>query len=159
MFERFGYKSALYLSASIAVVHCCFFWYALNYWPNVSNRIAIYLVFAVAVCIGLWLASKMARYVGAALYLLSAVAAVLPLFDFEKKIVMSVGSLWVVTMGTLSLAAASILVFSKPFAREFAAELSKQPTYKKHLLNVFVVAIVLSAVVATLNDIVNLASN
>jgi hypothetical protein len=159
MFERLGYRSALYLSALIAVVHCSFFMYLLAYSSRQANRVAIYVVAAVAVLVGLWLLSKIARYVGAVFYAFSAVAVVLPLLSSFKTVVMSVGAVWSVTMGVLSLAAALILVFSKPFAKEFAAELEKRPIYKKHLLTVFTALIVLAAVAATLNDIVNLASD
>jgi hypothetical protein len=57
------------------------------------------------------------------------------------------------------LAAALILVFSGPFAREFAAEREKRPAYKKYLLNAFTVMIVMAAGAATLIDIVALFSS
>ncbi|MBR1151097.1 hypothetical protein [Bradyrhizobium sp. JYMT SZCCT0428] len=159
MLERCGYRTALYLSVLITVVHCSFFLYAQSYLPHLGNGVAIYALMAAMVSAGLWLLSKIARYMGVIFYLFSAGAAAFPLFGFGKSIVMNVGFLWGATMAILSLVAASILVFSKPFAREFAAELEKRPTYKKHLLNVFAVLIVFGAAVATFNDIVNLASN
>ena len=159
MLERCGYRTVLYLSALIAAVNCSFFLYALLYLPRLANGVAIYALVAVAVSVGIWLLSKIARYVGAVFYFLSAGAAAFPFFGFGRTIVMNVGTVWGVTMGVLSVAAALILVFSKLFAKEFAAEFEKRPIYKKHLLNVFTILIVLAAVAAALNDVVNLASN
>jgi hypothetical protein len=159
MFASCGYRTALYLSALIAVVHGSFYGYALTYLPSLANRVLIYVVIALAVYAGLWLLSKIVRYVGAAFYLFSAVAAALPWLGFDRKMMMTVGAVWGVTMGVLSLVAALILVFSKSFGKEFAAELEKRPVYKKHLLSAFAVLIVLAAVAETLNDIVNLAAH
>ena len=159
MLERSDYRTALYLSALIAVVHCSFYGYSLSYFPRLAHQVMIYALIAVAVCAGLWLLSKISRYVGAAFYLFSAVAAVLPWLSFDKNIMMTVGTVWGVSMGVLSLVAALILIFSKSFGREFAAELETRPVYKKQLLNAFAVLIVLAAAAAILNDIVNLASN
>ncbi len=159
MFERFGYKSVLYLSAVIAVVHCSFFMYLIAYSSSIANRVAIYVVAALAILIGLWLLSKTARYVGALFYGLSAVAVAYPLLSSIKTVVIGVGTVWSVTMGVLSLATAFILILSKSFAKEFQAEREKRPIYKKYLLTAFTILIVLGAVAATLNDIVNLASN
>ncbi len=72
---------------------------------------------------------------------------------------MSVGAVWVVTMAALSVVAALVLVFSRLFAEQFAAEREKRPAYKKCLLNAFTVVIVLATVVGTFNDIVRLASD
>jgi len=58
-------------------------------------------------------------------------------------------------MAVLSLAAASILIFSKSFASEFAAEREQRPPYKKYLLHAFTFVIVLAVAAATLVDIVS----
>ncbi len=158
MSERWGYRTALFLSALIAVVHGSFLLYALSYFPHLGKGIAIYFLVAVTVSIGLWLQSRIARDLGAVLYFLSAGAAAFPLLGFGGTPGISVATVWAVTMGILSLAVASILVFSKPFAREFAVELEKRPPYKKRLLNAYAVLIVLAVGAATLIDVVNLAS-
>jgi hypothetical protein len=67
----------------------------------------------------------------------------------------NVGVVWAATMAVLSLPAASILIFSKSFAREFAAEREKRPPYKKYLLHAFTLLIVLAVAAATLVDIVS----
>jgi len=46
-----------------------------------------------------------------------------------------------------------ILVFSKPFAREFAAEREKRPVYKKYLLHTFTLVVVVAAAGAALIDV------
>jgi hypothetical protein len=71
----------------------------------------------------------------------------------------NVGVVWAATMAVLSLAAASILVFSRSFAREFAAAREKRPPYKKYLLHAFTLLIGLAAAAAALIDIVSLASS
>jgi hypothetical protein len=63
-----------------------------------------------------------------------------------------------VTAAVLGLVAASILVGSRPFAREFAAERENRPAYKKLLLHAYTALIVIAAVAATVNDIVHIAS-
>jgi hypothetical protein len=158
MSERFGYRSALYLSALIALVHGAFFIYLLAYSSRLANGAAIYLVAALVVFVGLWLLSKIARYAGAAFYILSAGAAAFPLVISFKALVISAALLWSVSMGALSLAGALILIFSKSFSKEFAAACEKRPVYKKYLLNAFMILIALSAIAATGNDIVDLAS-
>jgi hypothetical protein len=105
----------------------------------------------------LWLLSEIARYLGTAFYVFSAGAAAFALLSSGG--VMNIGIVWAVTMTVLSVAAAFALIFSKPFAKEFAVEREKRPTCKKHLLKAFTILIVLAAAGATFNDIVNLASN
>jgi hypothetical protein len=60
---------------------------------------------------------------------------------------------WIVTAAVLGLVAASTLVLSNSFAREFAAEREKRPAYKKLFLNVYIALIALATAVATWNDI------
>src|SRR5467141_3099363 len=153
MLERCGYRTALYLSALIAAVNWSFLMYSRWYLPHLGNGIEIYAVAAVVILIGLWLLSRIARYAGAAFYFLSAGVVAFTLWDFAKPV--HIGVVWALTMAVLSLAAALILVFSKPFAREFAAEREKRPPYKKYLPQAFTFAIVLAVAAATLIDIVS----
>jgi hypothetical protein len=110
-------------------------------------------VAAVVILIGLWLMSRIARYAGAAFYFLSAGVVAFALWDFAKPV--HIGVVWAAIMAVLSLAAALILIFSKPFAREFAAEREKRPPYKKYLLHAFTFVIVLVTAAAALIDIVS----
>jgi hypothetical protein len=151
MLERCGYRTALYLSALIAAVNWSFWIYSRWYLPHLGND-AIYAVAAVVILIGLWLLSRIARYAGAAFYFLVAGVVAVTLWDFAKPV--NVVVVWALTTAVLSLSAALILVFSKPFAREFAAEREKRPPYKKYLLHVFTFVVVLAVAAAILIDIV-----
>ena len=148
-----GYRTALYLSALIAAVNWSFWIYSRWYLLHPRND-AIYAVAAVVILIGLWLLSRIARYAGAAFYFLVAGVVAFTLWGFAKPV--NVAVVWAVTTAVLSLAAALILIFSKPFAREFAAEREKRPPYKKYLLHAFTFVVVLATAFAALNDIVTL---
>jgi hypothetical protein len=147
MLERCGYRAALYLSALIAVVNWSFFTYVQWYLPRLGDGAAIYAVGAVLVLVGLWLQSKIARYVGAAFYFLLAGVVAFNISGLGKQV--SVGLVWAVMAAVLSLAAGSILIFSKSFAREFAAEREKRPPYKNYLLHAFTLLIGLAIAAAT----------
>src|SRR6266704_3329207 len=116
MLERCGYRAVLYLSALMAVVNWSVFTYTQWYVPRLGYGVAIYAVGAVLVLVGLWLQSRIARYVGAAFYCFSAGVAAFALWGGKE---VNVGVAWAVALAVLSLAAASILIFSKSFAREF----------------------------------------
>jgi hypothetical protein len=151
MLERCGYRTALCLSALIAAVNCSAFLYSQWYLPRVSDGFAIHAVAALVILVGLWLFSRIARYAGAAFYLLSAGAAAFALWRFAGQV--NVGALWGVAIAVLGLATAVILVFSKPFAREFAAARERRPAYKKYLLHAFTLVIVVVAGAAALIDV------
>ncbi|MEH2537824.1 MULTISPECIES: hypothetical protein [unclassified Bradyrhizobium] len=157
MFERCGYRAALYLLALIAAVNCSVFIYSQWYLPRFSSGLAVHAVAALVILVGLWLFSKIARYAGAAFYFLAAGSAAFAFWGFAGRV--HVGVIWGATMGVLSLAAALILVFSKPFAKEFAAEREKRPAYKKYLLHAFTLAIVIAAGAAALVDVVAMFSS
>src|SRR5258708_17413238 len=76
MFEQWGYRAALYLSALIALVNCSHFTYAKLLMPQASSGAAVYAGGSVLVLVGLWLQSRMTRYVGAAYYLFEAGATI-----------------------------------------------------------------------------------
>jgi hypothetical protein len=131
------------------------FLYSQWHLPHLGYGSAIYALEALIILVGLWLLSRIARYVGAALYFLSGGAVAFALWGIAKP--MHVSLVWAVTMAVLSLVAASILIFSKSFAREFAAEREKRPVYKKILLNAFTVVIVFAVAAAALVDVVHFA--
>jgi hypothetical protein len=154
MLDRCGYKAALYLSALIAAVNGSTFLYSHWYLPRLEDGVAIHAVAALVILAGLWLFSRIARYAGAVFYFLSAGAAALALWEFAGP--MHVGAAWGVATAVLGLAAAAILVFSKPFAREFAVERERRPAYKKYLLHAFTLVIVLVAAAGLLIDVLAL---
>lgn len=151
MLERCGYKAALYLLALIAAVNAGTFLYSHWYLPRLEDGVAIHAIAALVILAGLWLFSRIARYAGAVFYFLSAGTAALALWGFAGPV--HVGAVWGVAIAVLSLAAAVILVFSKPFAREFAAERERRPAYKKRLLNAFTFVVVAAAGAAVLVDV------
>jgi len=154
MLERCGYKAALYLSALIAAVNGSTFLYSHWYLPRLEDGIAIHTIAVLVILAGLWLFSRIARYAGAVFYFLSAGAAALALSEFAGPV--HVGAVWAVAIAVLGLAAAVILVFSKPFAREFAAERERRPAYKKYLLHAFTLVIVVAAAAGLLIDVLTL---
>jgi hypothetical protein len=91
-----------------------------------------------------------------ALYFLSAGVVAFTLWDFAKPV--HVGVVWALTMAVLNLAAALILVFSKPFAREFAAAREKRPPYKKYLLHALIVLVTAAAALIDIVSFIQLAS-
>ncbi|WP_213288765.1 hypothetical protein [Bradyrhizobium sp. sGM-13] len=157
MLERCGYRAALYLLALIAVVNCSLFIYSQWYVPRLSDGLAVHAVAALVILLGLWLFSKIARYAGAAFYFLAAGSTAFAFWGFAGPL--HAGVIWSAIIGVLCLAAAFILVFSKPFAREFAAEREKRPTYKKYLLHAFTLVVVVAAGAAALVDVVALSSS
>lgn len=112
MSEHFGYRTVLYLSASIVVAHCSFLMYAQWYFPRSIDGIRFCALFATAVLVGLWLTSKIARYGGAVFYLFCTAAAAYGLSGVNRNTVISVGIVWGVTMGVLSFVTA-LLPFSR----------------------------------------------
>jgi hypothetical protein len=151
MLERGGYKAALYLSALIVAVNGSAFLYSRWYLPQLADGAAFHAIAALVTLVGLWLFSRIVRYAGAVFYLLSAGAAVLALWSFAGPV--HIGAVWAAAMAILSLAGAAILVFSKPFAREFAAERERRPAYKKYLLYAFTLVIGVAAGRAALIDV------
>ncbi|MEH2523302.1 MULTISPECIES: hypothetical protein [unclassified Bradyrhizobium] len=157
MLERCGYRAALYLLALIAAVNCSLLIHSRWYLSRLGDGLAIHVVAALIVLLGLWLFSKIARYAGAVFYFLSAGSAAFAFWGFAGP--MHAGVIWGATIGVLSLAAALLLVFSEPFAREFAAEREKRPAYKKYLLHAFTLVVVVAAGTAALIDVVAMFSN
>lgn len=139
-------------SALIAAVNCSVFLYSQWYLPHLGDGFAFHTMAALVILVGLGLFSKIARYAGAAFYFLSAGAAALALWRFSGP--MHVGVVWSGAMIVLGLAGAVTLVFSRAFAREFAAGRERRPAYKKYLLNAFILVIVVVAAAATLIDVV-----
>src|SRR6478735_6481657 len=102
-----GYRTALYLSALIAVVNSIFLLYVQWYLPHLGYGNALYILAALIILLGLWLLSRIARYAGAAFYMLCAGSAVVALWGFAKPVNVVV-VVWAVAMAVLSFAAALI---------------------------------------------------
>jgi hypothetical protein len=155
MTNYFNYRLALCLALILATIDFAFFIYVSFYIPSQRGSMALHVAIAMTIAFGLWVQSKIARYLGAVLLLIFAASAIwLPFSD--HKIVWNIVLAWTFSMGALSLIIAGILLFSKTFANEFADERKKQAGYKKVLRNAFAILLLIAAAAATLNDIYNL---
>lgn len=150
------YKSALYSTAAIALIE----WIAVYYlvfhnFESVSfSRAGI----ALAILIGLWIQSDVARYLGAVWYLVLVASVFWPLFTLDKVNWNFVAILFLVS-GALGLFVSYILLLSKQFTTEFRHERETQPKYKKHLGKIIIGVAALAALIATMNDIYHLATH
>jgi hypothetical protein len=151
MLERCGYTATLYLSALIAAANGSAFFYSQWFLPRAGDGFAFHAIAALLILLGLWLFSRIARYAGAVFYFLSAGAATYALWKFAG--LAHVGAVWAATMAVLGLAGTAILVFSKQFAREFAAGRERRPAYKKYLLHAFTLVIIIAAAGSVLIDV------
>ena len=152
-----GYRLALYLTLVLAAVNVAFLLYAAHMRSIPTHSIAIYASGALILAFGLWVQSKIARYLGAIFCFGCAAAVAWPIFVGDR-IVMSLGLLWIISMGVLSLVIGCLLIFSKTFSKEFSFERTNQPRYKAHLRNGVIALLAIAAAVATVNDILHLAS-
>lgn len=146
------YKAALYLSSAAALATCL-----LDdlLFPQRGGSI-VFCPIALLIPFGLWLQSSLARYGGAAFMLLVAGALISPLLRmvlYKHQPLLAL--LFVITAG-LNLLAAGVLVFSERFRVEFAEERKHQPAYKVYL-KWSLVAVIAAMLLATVNDIINLA--
>jgi hypothetical protein len=152
-----GYRSALCLTLALAAVNGCFLLYAAYIRSSLTGSLAIYAGIALTLAFGLWVQSKIARYLGALLCWVSAAAVAWPIVSGNKP-VLSIGLVWVISLGLLSVAIGYVLLFSKTFATEFSYERANQPRYKALLRNGVLVVLGIAAMIATAIDIVHLAS-
>ena len=151
------YKIALCLSVAAALATCLL--WGLIFPQRQGNY--VFWVTAPLVPFGLWLQSNFARYGGAAFMLLVAGSLFWPLFSTSMALTTRqplLALLFVIT-AVLNLLTATILLLSRKFGTEFAAERKHQPSYKIYLRRGLLAVIVGAMVVATAIDIVRLASN
>jgi hypothetical protein len=152
-----GYRTALCLALALASINVAFFLYAYYlHWRRAGDTV-IYASFAVVLLFGLWVHSRIARYAGGVIRLVSAAAAAWPIATGTKP-VLSILLLWIFSMGVLSLLLGLALLFSKSFAAEFERQRVAQPVYKRHLRNGAILALAIAAAIATYNDLVHLFS-
>lgn len=154
---RLGYRSALFLACALACTHIAFLLYASYLGWSRFNAIAIYASAAAVIVVGLWVQSRIARYAGGIFCLISAAAAAWPAVS-DGKPVLSLGLLWVISMGVISLVLGYLLLFSRTFASEFEHQRAIQPAYKGHLRTGVLLILGIAAAIATLIDILRLAS-
>jgi hypothetical protein len=150
------YQTAFWLSIFSGAITAAVFW---KPFFLVADRGALsYLVMAVALPFGLWIASNFARGIGV-LYLIASAGALLwgiISSDYSPSR-LPLAAAFVLLAG-INLATAVILALSKGFAAEWAKEREQQPKYKYYLRFVLLYGSLCAALVATFNDIIHLAS-
>lgn len=81
MIKRIGhYRLAIYLTVALALVHLVFLFYLRSLGFRGADSALMFLVPAVAVAFGLWVASNLARYAGGIIFLITCGIAIWPLF-------------------------------------------------------------------------------
>src|SRR6266576_1848210 len=116
--ENFStYMLALYLVAGLVLSEVFLGWYLVS--QDYGRVSYIRILLTTAVLIGLWLQSHAARYLGA-MWLLVSVGVLIWMLFATHKVVFNFSAVLVFLVGTLSLIASYILLFSKKFKSEFA---------------------------------------
>src|SRR6266481_683822 len=100
-----GYRTALCLISAIALIEFSIFLYSTSSGYDASDRIIRFVVPS-ALVFGIWVQSKIARYVGAAWFAISAVFLFWNLITARR---LDVPSLLLLIAGTMSLATSFIL--------------------------------------------------
>ena len=149
--ENFStYKFALYLVAGLVLSEVFLGWYLVS--QDYGRVSYIRILLTTAVLIGLWLQSRAARYLGA-MWLLVSVGVLIWMLFATHKVVFNFSAVLVFLVGTLSLIAAYILLFSKKFRSEFARLEKIQPDYKRVLRRALTALVISVFVIAIINDI------
>jgi|RhiMetdeSRZDD1v2_1073273.scaffolds.fasta_scaffold706282_1 uncharacterized membrane protein len=111
------YHLALWMTLALTLTELALFLYVVSINPEKAVH-GVRVLVPLAVLVGIWFRSNIARYLGAIWFLFTAGSTVWPLFSSGK-----VGSwrlaIWGLAVVALSLALIYILVFSKEFAKEF----------------------------------------
>ena len=156
-----GYRTALYLSIVVALANCALWGIVLPYRATDPTGAAIWCVISLLIPLGIWLQSGFIRYAGAAFLVLAGGSLIWPLISSGGAAIVTRPALSVafVIIGTLNLLTAGVLLFSKDLALNFPRERMRQPGYKPPLKWSVAVAVIGGVAIATVNDIIRLASN
>jgi hypothetical protein len=159
------YRTALGFAIAIAFTNLVG-WSAIAFHNSYFTKQAITVcALSLAIPFGLWVQSNMVRYIGAVWMIVFAGGLIWPLVSsgtapFINRPGQTIPLLLFYSfVAILNLLTSGILLLSKKFAMEFASEQEHQPKYKKYLKWLVLVAIVAAMLIATLMDILNLASN
>jgi len=157
MGERIShYKSALYLMFALVVTELVLYLYLFYFSSDVANRATIRVLAALLVLLGLWLLSRITRYLGAVWLLFSAGVVVWQMFSIGR-IVFVPALVWGIVLAAFSVALCWLLLFSKQFGIEFSERRRTEPRYKAMMRRTATAIVVLAAILATAIDIVHLA--
>jgi len=149
------YRAALYCASLIALGNCLLI--ALTAFQGNTVGIISTSIVSLVIPVGIWLASNLVRFVGAAFMVLWAGMLLWPIVSSGKA--PTLPSLFFILLAALNLLTAAILLLSRKFATEFADERKNQPKYKTYLRRGLVAGIIGAVVIATANDIKHLLSN
>jgi len=138
------YRLALYLTSAVALLEALLVASISSFDVALARSASVRPFVAVVIVFGLWVQSKIARYLGVAWYVLMIVSVV---WALPSARVWSVTLALFLVVSLLQLAGAGILLLSKEFAREFAEQREKQPFYKKQLAVCGAIAVIAVIVV------------
>jgi hypothetical protein len=155
MRERRGYFDfALYLTLAVVLIHSVPFFYLLTFSFDVAKSAVGLIVGPILIFCGLWLLSKVARYVGPIWLLLTGGLVVWQLLFVGKIVALS--AIWAIVLVLANLLLCWMLIFSKQFGAEFAERRRAEPRYKTVLRGAVVGLVVIVMLIATANDIIHL---
>jgi hypothetical protein len=146
------YKATLLLTSAIGLMEMFFVGFLYFRGYPADDLSLVRSTISVAIVVGLWLISNIARYLGAAWY---AAIAVMVVYEaaINEHIDNKFSTYWVFALGLMCIAAVCLLVVSKDFAAEFRALRETRPAWKATLGRLTTVVLVTWVVIATGIDI------
>jgi hypothetical protein len=157
------YRATLYLCAVIALTDAI---WIVFFVPRLSKdtQWVFMMAFAATVitALGLLIRSNFIRWLGGVFMVVWGAALLWPLISSGTAPFSRPGGMAFISYyglrGALSLLTATILLWSKQFADEFAKLRENEPKYIHYLRRLLIWAIIAAALIATFNDIVKLGS-
>jgi len=149
------YRIALALTLALALLSVGFFLYleGVASFPRVAVTLSS-LTFVVL--LGLWLQSYFLRYCGGVLFLVLGGVFIWTTYSEFAGSRSALLDSYFFTLGALYLFDGAILLFSKPFAVEFARLRTAQSKHKARLRKVLVIAVGVAILIALSRDVVHL---
>lgn len=149
------YRLAVYLTLAIALIECVVHLQMVFLNNRLAEGVVVRVIFPLVILFGLWIQSKVIRYVGAVWLIFAAGSVIWPLVA-SKGLVLSFPLILLLIVAVLDLVAAYLMLLSKSFSSEFARLRETQPKYKSTIRTGVLVVIVIVAVIATFNDVYHL---
>jgi hypothetical protein len=168
MFDNLShYKLSIYLMSAMALSDCIVLAFYIFSGVGLVNAFVYRTIFSCAILCGILIKSNIARYVGAIFYTVSTGYVILGMFS-GTNVVWGVGAVWALVVTGLSLPICYVLLISRRFSNEFTNRQQTPPymanntffeRYKRLLIWLILTAIIVAAVVATINDIMHLRAS
>ncbi len=148
------YQTAFYLSILSGVITFILF----DIVFRAATPAIYFFGLPLAIPFGLWVKSNFVRGLGAVYLVIVAGSLLWPVVSSNFVLNrLPLAALYIFLAG-INLLIAGILLLSKQFAIEWAKERDQQPKYKRYLRLGLLYGLIGAALIATFNDIVNLAS-